>query len=255
VTAHRLVLMTDEELGAAVRALEPSLVSLAVPDVVAGTLDTIRSGRRPRRRFSRRARIVILIAAALLTLAAAAAASKLVVDLGGIRIERTSGAPALPTSPVVPATFGRSISLDAAGAAAGFTPAVPPDLGPPDRVWLLSEVTSFEPFERGVVVTMAWLPGPGLPRVPGTTFGATLMQFRGEANVATKLVDRPFQLVSGFEAYWITAPHRLDLLTPTGVRSFRVEGNILLWQEGDTAFRLETDLSKHQALRLAGLVP
>jgi hypothetical protein len=77
----------------------------------------------------------------------------------------------------------------------------------------------------------------------------------GEANVATKLVDRPFQLVSGFEAYWITAPHRLDLLTPTGVRSFRVEGNILLWQEGDTAFRLETDLPKHQALRLAGLVP
>ena len=88
MSAERLSRMTDEGLGEALRALEPLLLQPQPPDVTGEVLATIRAGRRPRRRLSSRARIAILVAAALLALATAAAAAKLVIDLGGIRIER-----------------------------------------------------------------------------------------------------------------------------------------------------------------------
>ena len=88
MSAQRLSRMTDEELGGALRTLEPMLVQPPPPDVMGEVEAAIDSGQRPRRRLSSGLRIAILIAAALLLIATAAAAAKLVIDLGGIRIER-----------------------------------------------------------------------------------------------------------------------------------------------------------------------
>src|SRR6266513_1185921 len=112
VSAERLSRSTDEELGEALRALEPLLLQPQPAAVTGEVLATIRAGRRPPRRFSSRARIAILIAAALLALATAAAAAKLVIDLGGIRIEREPTLTATPTgSPIAGVALGQPITL------------------------------------------------------------------------------------------------------------------------------------------------
>ena len=253
MSAERLSRMTDEELGQALRALEPLLLHPDPPDVADEVLAGIRAGRRPRRRLSSRARIVILIAAAVLAVATAAAAAKLVIDLGGIRIEREPTLTATPTgSPIAGVALGQPATLSEAAAVAGFTPVVPPELGAPDRVWLTSGTSAFGQPDT-VLVAMAWRSRPGLPRIPGTPFGASLIEVSGDVDVLVKHVQAPFDHVRGADAYWIDAPHEVELLTPDGTRMFPVTANVLLWQRGSLAFRLETDLSLRQALRLAGL--
>lgn len=254
MSAERLKRMTDEELGGALRAIEPMLLQPPPPDVTRAVMATIRSEGRPRSRLSSRARTVILIAAALLLIATAAAAAKLVIDLGGIRIEREptlTGTPTTTSSPIAGVALGRSVTLAEATAAAGFTPVVPRELGPPDRVWLTSGGRTFDQPDT-VLVAMAWLPRPGLPRIPGTPFGASLIEVRGEADVLVKHVAAPFDELAT-HAYWIHTPHEVELLTRDGTRVFPVTGNVLVWQRGALALRLEMDLARRAALRLAGL--
>lgn len=253
MSAQRLSRMTDEELGEALRALEPMLLQPPPPEVAGEVGAAIDAGRRPRRRLSSRLRIAILIAAALLLIATAAAAAKLVIDLGGIRIEREPTLTTTPTSsPIAGVALGRSITLTEATAAAGFTPVVPRELGAPDRVWLTSGTRAFDQPDM-VLVAMAWLQRPGLPRIPGTPFGASLIEVRGDDDVLVKHVGAPFDELREAHAYWIDTPHEVELLTRDGTRVFPVTGNVLVWQRGALALRLETDLAQRAALDLAGL--
>lgn len=253
MSAQRLSRMTDEELGEALRAVEPMLLQPPPSDVTGEVRAAIDAGRRPRRRLSSRLRIAILIAAALLLIATAAAAAKLVIDLGGIRIEREPTLTTTPTSsPIAGVALGRSVTLTEATAAAGFTPLVPRELGAPDRVWLTSGTRAFDQPDT-VLVAMAWLPRPGLPRIPGTPFGASLIEVRGDDDVLVKHVGAPFDELPQAHAYWIDSPHELELLTRGGTRVFPVTGNVLVWQRGALALRLETALAQRAALRLAGL--
>jgi hypothetical protein len=253
VSAERLSRLTDEELGEALRALEPMLLQPPPPDITREVGATIDAGRRPRRHLSSRARIAILIAAGLLLIATAAAAAKLVIDLGGIRIEREPTLTTTPTgSPIAGVALGRSVTLTEATAAAGFTPVVPRELGAPDRVWLTSGTRAVDQPDT-VIVAMAWLPRPGLPKIPGTPFGASLIEVRGDDDVLVKHVGAPFDELREAHAYWIDTPHEVELLTRDGTRVFPVTGNVLVWQRGALALRLETDLAQRAALHLAGL--
>ena len=49
--------------------------------------------------------------------------------------------------------------------------------------------------------------------------------------------------VDGHDAWWITGPHELDLVTGEGTYArYRVTGNVLVWKSGDVVMRLETTL-------------
>src|SRR5206468_7830849 len=171
--------MDDEQLGRALHGLEPMLLAPRGPDVTGGVAEAIRSGRRPRRRLSSRVRLAILIAAALLLLATAAAAARLVIDVGGIRIEPpVTSSPTASGPPLNGPAFGLPMSLTHAEAASGFRAIVPGALGRPDRIWLAS---GDEP--DSVLLAMAWFPRPGLPRIPGTPFGASLIEVPGTADL------------------------------------------------------------------------
>jgi len=142
VSVERLSRMTDEELGEALRVLEPLLLQPEPPDVTGEVRAAIRAGRPPRRRLSSRARIVILIAAAVLAVATAAAAAKLVIDLGGIRIEREPTLTATPTgSPIAGVALGQPGRLIACGSPPARTRSVSPIRcssrwrGDPDRAF------------------------------------------------------------------------------------------------------------------------
>jgi hypothetical protein len=248
MTVERLARLDDEDLGRSLAALD--LRWPETPDVRARVLRDIEHGLSPRRRLSRTT-VVLLVAAAILALAAAAAAARFAMDLGGIEIRSVPTLPTLPASPVEPPVLGEAVSLDQAERALDAPLPVPTALGDPDRVWLQRGTTSFDTSKRGIVVAMAWRPGPDLPRIPGTPYGATMFVFQGEQTVAIKLVAGRMHAIPEHDATWIVAPHELDLLVDGQVRAFQVTGAVLIWQDGDLAVRLETALPRAAAVRIA----
>jgi hypothetical protein len=249
VSVDRLTRMDDEELGRSIHALEPMLLVPRAPDVTEAVSDAIRDGRRPRRRVASGVRLAILVAAALLLLATAAAATRWVIDLGGITIEPpATTSPSVSRPPLTGPAFGEPMRLAEAETAAGFDAIVPSKLGKPDRVWLTS---GDEP--DSVAIAMAWFPRPGLPRIPGTPYGASLIEVRGASDLVAKRVEVRFVELAAPDTYWIHAEHEVELLTGDETQVFVVTGNVLVWQDGVLALRLETDLSKADALAIADL--
>jgi hypothetical protein len=249
--------MTDDELGAAVSMAGLDLAWPEPGDLAGRVLTRVRAEppRVVRLPLSRRTKTLLLAAALTLLLAGAAVAAKLVIDLGAVVVRVPEGTGQLPT-PSSP-SFGAPISLDEAAALIGTRPALPSELGPPDRVWADRIVT-----DRGEVVrlTFAWRPRRGLPPIESTRWGAVLMRFEGDLDQAFKDVyqdtgDVRSVRVGDREAFWTTGPHRLDLVTGDGVVSTQVVGNVLLWRDGSLTFRLETAVTRAEALRIAGSIP
>lgn len=253
----------DRDLGRSLAALSDRVAWPSAPDVAPEVVRIIRdrerhpSLARPRLSLPSRRRTLVLVIAGLLLVAGAAIAAKLVIDLGALTVELVPGRPtSLPSLPLGGADLGRPVTLQEAASIAAFTPFVPEALGPPDRVWVDEVVTSFETSDRSIRVVMAWRPDPGLPAIPGTRWGALLMEFQGDADVATKIVYADTgslrgALVDGRNAFWTTGRHELDLLGPHGLKRYVVTGNVLLWDEAGLVARLETALGKQAAVRIA----
>lgn len=253
--SDRVRAMSDDRLGAALAALDvewPPTPELAGPVLARVTTQPPRIARLP---LSRRRRILLLAATAALLLGGAAVAARLVIDLGAVVVEVPEGTGALPTSS--PAPFGEAISLEEAADLLGEPVGVPTALGPPDRLWADRVITDAGEVVR---VTLAWRAGADLPAIEGSRFGAVLMRFEGETNVASKEVYEgtgtlePVH-VAGVEGVWTSGPHLLQLLTADGVVYVRVDGNVLLWPDGPYTLRLETALPRDRAIRIAGSIP
>ena len=202
----------------------------------------------------RRFRTVALVAAAALVLGGAAVAVRFAIR--GVDVVTT---PTPPPAPVAPPgeglALGDPISLDGARNAVPFPVRVPDALGEPGGVFLDHDV----PDGR---VTMTYAPSPDLPRDDRTGLGAIFMQFRGtidEDVVLTKTFERePPRIervsVGDAQGLWIEGAHVLFLLDNEGrVReeSVRIAGSVLLWQVGDVTLRLEADLDRDDAIRIA----
>lgn len=252
----RLRSMADDQLGDALSSLDLGWPS--TPDLTPAVMAAIAAPRTPRvvrMPRSRRSRILLIAAATTLLLAGAAVAAKLVIDLGAVVVRVPEGAGTLPSSSAAP--FGRPIDLDRAAELLGDDVGVPGALGPPDRVWADEMFT-----DEGTVVrvTLAWRPDEDLPAIPGSEFGAVLMRFEGDTDQASKDVYADTGTISparvaGADAVWTTGEHLLQLLTSDGLRYIRVTGNVLLWRDGPYTLRLETVLSKADAVRIAESLP
>ena len=84
-----------------------------------------------------------------------------------------------------------------------------------------------------------------------------LTEFRGEALIE-KLVETDTRVenvtVNGQPGVWIEEPHIVffeDLRGRVRQSTGRLAGKTLLWQHGEVTLRLEGDLSKEEALRIA----
>jgi hypothetical protein len=230
----------------------PSGLSVAVTDRIRARRRALGAARPPFAGLAAwpRRRVLLLVAAALLLLACAIGAARLVV-VGAVEVRVVPSA----TPPTGPApSLGPSLGLTEARSMVRFPIVVPTALGPPDEVHVLG--TS---FARRVAL-LAWRPGPGLPPVGGTPWGAMLMELPSRQGIlAVKDVaeQNSFQRlrVGGAPGYWTEGAHDLVLLT--GPRELRlyVRGNVLLWDVGGVTYRLETALGREDALRLAASLP
>jgi hypothetical protein len=251
--SERLASMSDADLGDVLARLE--LDWPAAPDLAPTVMAVTRTPQPPRvvrLPLSRSKRILLIAAATVLLLAGVALAAKFVIDLGAVVVQYTPGpSGVLPTPSIAPA--GERVTLRQAADLLGRPLEYPAALGRPDEVWADEIFTETGDATR---ITMAWQPTAERPPISGTGFGAVLMVFEGDANQASKDIYEDtgvlqFETVDGTEYYWTTGTHLLELLTGEGVVYVRVDGNVLLWRDGPLTMRLETSVTKEEAIRIA----
>ena len=166
------------------------------------------------------------------------------LGLNGVSIERV---PTQPDAPVQPINYGlgRLVDLEEARELAKFEVVAP--LATPDEV-------RFSEALPGGQVAFVWLDDEGRLDALLTEFRADLdREFMGKMAGPETTIDR-FQL-NGEPAVWLDgAPHGFTYRNLAGeVReeTLRLAGSTLLWQRGSVIFRLESGLSRDEAVDFA----
>ena len=175
------------------------------------------------------------------------------LGIRGVRIERRVAPPANLGTKL---SLGDRVGLAEARRQVAFDVLLPPRgrYGPPDEVY----VASAPPGGR---VTLLYRSGPELPPATKNGVGLLLTEFRAEvdAGYINKIVLNGGELdevtVDGEPGYWFEGePHVVGFADENG-RFFdeasRLAGNTLIWERGPLTLRLESALSRAEAIRLA----
>jgi hypothetical protein len=245
----------------------------ATPDLASAVRERLAAGAAPApgRRPAPKAWATVRVAVAVVLLAALVlvafpgprAAVARLWDLFGIEIGRGEVPSSLGAAPSTSAgqapganlRLGRPVGLEEAGTLAGGAIPVPRALGRPDAVW-------YAPLGEGSVVSLVYRARPGLAVSPHSGVGLLLSVItdpQSDVNLFFKKIDtmdarratvdtftdggQMFHRISG-------PPHALYTGYP-GMTDGRSAGNALLWRRGDRTYRLEAEVSREEALRLA----
>jgi hypothetical protein len=218
------------ELDVALRELGRHVEFPPTPDVASA----IRSRLQPRRMWRRPVAIAlaVLVVAVGAVLAVPPARTAVLDWLGlrGVSIVRVDELP--PTPAIERLDLGRKVTLEEAP----LWLRVPEDK--PDSVYV-----------GDGRVSLLW----GTP----DRVRLLLTEFRGKAFIE-KLIEPDVRVervtVNGEAGVWLEEPHVVffeDLRGRVRRSTGRLAGNTLLWQHGEVTLRLEGDLSKEEALRIA----
>jgi hypothetical protein len=206
------------------------------------------------------ATLVVVVMAAIFLLVSPTARTAVANFLGikGVRIQYgPSPTPRVNPSPDL--RLGSRVSLSEAEARAGFEVETPTleGFGTPDDVYFSNEIS-------GGQVTLLYRPRPSLPPTTVPNVGILLAEFRGEVrrDYMGKVVGPETQIesasVDGTPGVWLEGkPHFFAYLDRNGEiqqATIRLAGNTLLWEKDGLSFRLESALSKDEAIRIAASV-
>lgn len=240
------------ELERALTALSPEIAVPEAPDLVPAVLARIQPRRerrpQPRRWVLAVALVVLALLGATLAIPDARSALFRILHIGGERIEFVDELPAVPPSPAVDldVVLGQRVTLEEARREAGF------DLREleetPDRVYL---------GDRGTVWFLY-----GTPERVRLLVAQTPLLLVDEQLILKKLAGPDTRVeqvvVDGSTGYFLSgALHLVLLLDANGdvvEESARLAKNVLVWESGGVAYRLEGDFGKEDALRLAGML-
>lgn len=209
--------------------------------------------RSPRYAFTPAVATLLLIL--VVSLAAMPAAADLFLRLRGIDIFQTTATPTAPAgSPAVPFP-GERVSLEDARGRAPFL-RVPADarLGTPDQVYI-------DRIPAGDRVTLVYVSRSDIPVSRDAGVSAVVVVFRAQIDeslfakvgvLGTRIEE---VTVNGGRGYWLEGtPHQFFYRDSAGnpsTETLRLAGNTLLWEQGGVTFRLEAQLSREDALRIA----
>jgi hypothetical protein len=211
---------------------------------------------------------VLVVISALLLVPPARAAILDFIQIGVVRILRgpvappvpipltaTPGVPqaptALPVTPVQPSAMPPSqalglagqMSLQQAARKTGFhilLPTHPPDLGPPDAVYVQDQGSP--------MLLLVWLDPQDPARVR-----MTLHEIAPGSWAITKYDPRVLQetTVAGERAIWTEGPYMLQASNGDYVERRLVNGHVLIWAHANITYRLESDLLLEEAVKVA----
>jgi hypothetical protein len=180
------------------------------------------------------------------------------LGLRGIGVEL--GGPPPPTVTTTPGGrlelgLGDRVTLEEARRRVDWPVLVPAaGLGRPDAVYVNEAVPS------GGRVDLVYRSRPGLPASPFTDVGLLITEFQGQPTpeflkkvTAMGVVEEV--TVGGEPGYWFSGePHFFTYQDAAGTlreEQTRLAGNTLIWQRGDLTLRLEGELPKEEAIRIA----
>jgi hypothetical protein len=176
------------------------------------------------------------------------------LGLRGLAIFRAAETPAPTSGKAVLADARKVASAEEASRQAGFAVLVPSALGRPDEVYVRAS-------SQGTTVFLVYGARPGIAPAKATGIGVLVAEARGsfEAPLLGKVVGPGAHVeqltVNGGRGVWIEgAPHQIFFRAPDGqvvVDSLRLAGNVLAWDQGALFVRIEADVPKDQALRIA----
>lgn len=195
---------------------------------------------------------ILLVCAVLWSFAPVRAWVTEVLQLGAVRIfvqPPTSSTPATPSA-VTPqptaagaptaAPWAGATTLVAAAEQLTFTlslPTWPQDLGLPDHVYVQDLV--------GPAVFMVWDSPQGGARLSLHALSSAAIVHKFAPVTVAKAQ------VNGKEALWTDGPYLVQVGWGDMAPQRLITGHVLIWQEGDITYRLETDLALEDAVRVA----
>ena len=268
--------LDDDRLGAALADLGRHVAYPPAPDVRTRVLARIAEPRRmpwwrgiasPRYGFAPALVTVALVLLAVLVVSPEARATAAdILRLRGVEIFRGPVPSPSPTpSPGGSASaptfldLGERVSLDDARRRAGFTLVVPSDpaLGAPDEVYVRA-VTG------GTQVSLVYRARPGIPVSPLAGVSALVSEFTGRIDAGTlgKVAGPDTRIqqltVNGGPGAWLEGqPHQFFYLAGNGAfvtESLRLAGNTLIWEQNGLVLRLEAQVDRATAVRIAASV-
>lgn len=257
--------MSDRELEDGLRELGTSYRYPPTPAIAASVRARIASTprlgwrpvelARPWRLVLAAAVIVLAVGAAFLSNPATRDAIAHFFHVRGVVVTRAS---AVPSVSIAPLNLGPAMTLEQAQAQLSFVIVVPARLGPPDAVYLDSSVPGGE-------VILAYKPRPGIPLVAQTGLGVLITEFRGDLNgqllikAAGPGTTTEETTVDGDPAWWIAGqPHMLVVQVTPGIdrpEELRLAANTLVWEDEGVTLRIESRLSKSEAMDIASQMP
>jgi hypothetical protein len=222
------------------------------PDLAPGVRTRLASGPAPAFALFRRRALVLALAVLALALAAVLAVPQTraaileFFHLRGVTIERVGELPTVPEQQTGPGlVLGKKVSLEEAREAVKFELVVPAALGEPDEVYVQ---TSFPP---GGMVSLVY-GSREHPRALFTEFRATVREVIFKKVAVETTIERVE--VDGEVGFWIGAGHLFSYFDANGAyqqEPIRLAGKTLVWERGALTLRLEGELSKVEAMRIA----
>ncbi|HET9848219.1 MAG TPA: hypothetical protein VFR68_06665 [Candidatus Dormibacteraeota bacterium] len=259
---------SDAELQGALRNLAPTFPYPPTPNLAAVVRTRIASPRvvpsRRRQLWRDPWRLALAAAVLLIVLGAAALINPPSRDaiahffhVEGVIVTRAPS-PLPSLSPISPLDLGQRTTIEAAQSRVSFKIVVPPELGTPDAVYLQSGIPGGE-------VALAYKPRPGIPAVRETGLGVLVSEFRGDLNpdFLLKTIGPDTRLeetsVHGDAAWWLEGqPHEVIVKASPGTyqtETLRLASSTLIWSHNGVTYRIESGLSKADAMRIAAGLP
>jgi hypothetical protein len=251
--------LDNEHLDRRLRDLQAQARYPATPSIAAAASRTLNARERRRRR----SRLSSPLLALGLVLVVASAAVGLGLGLRGLNIVVVS-APPTPNIPSDPLHLRQSLgvpgTLSDAIVRLGSALLVPQTLRQPDEIYL-----GHSPF-GGERVALLYRAEPAAPAISGD-IGLVVTEWEGQLDdgYATKWIHEDGGTVEevtvrGLPGYWFSGmPHTFEYLDEVNGMHRPIErlvGDVLVWTEGDTVYRIESSLGRDATLDVAqSMVP
>jgi len=258
--------MNEMDFEVQVRTIAARMGYPRTPDIAGTVSMRLRSATRPR--FPSKAvawslTLVLILLSSLMLIPPARAAILEFIQVGVVRIFRIEPTVVAPTaespSTVLPVTatpgptphslipiledLGGETTLEEAQQQTTYPillPSYPPDLGLPDRVFVQEA--------DGAMTILVWLD----PQQPDQV--RMSLHLLPPGSWAIKKVDPTVieeTSVNGEYAIWAIGPYAMRLEN-SDIQFVRlIDGHVLIWEDENVTYRLETDLSLDEALRIA----